>query len=354
MKKIITDSSNFKDLRQRDAYYVDKTPQIVEFFEYSSNIVLMPRPRRFGKTLLLSTMNYLFSNQEQDASLFQETSLYNTPFFEEHFGKYPVISLTLKDVKENDFEGMLNKVKIVIKHEVKRLLKTIDLSTIDSDTESLENILNGRANQQDYENSLRSLTEVLTSYYKTPCIVLIDEYDSPIIHSYLKGYYEKAIGFFRNLFSSVFKGNELNIKKALLTGILRVSGESMFNGLNNIKTITILEKALSASCGFTREETVALLDYYSVDDKVKEEALTWYNSYLIGEEVITNPWSILNFTEQQEFEPYWANTASNDFIYDLIGKSKDFQANLEKLIKNEPIDIRVNKNITFSNRYTSE
>ncbi|SFV75089.1 Conserved protein, with a weak D-galactarate dehydratase/altronate hydrolase domain [hydrothermal vent metagenome] len=350
MKKIITDSSNFKDFIQRDAYYVDKTPQIIEFFEYSNNVILMPRPRRFGKTLFLSTINYLFSNQEKEAHLFEDTFIYDTPFFKEHFGKYPVISLTFKDVKENDFEGMLHKIKIVIKHEIKKLLKTIDFSIIDVDTESLENILHNTASQQDYENSLCALTEVLTSHYQTPCIVLIDEYDSPIIHSYLEGYYEEAISFFRNLLSAVFKGNELNIKKALLTGILRVSGESMFSGLNNIKTITILEKTLSTSCGFTREETIKLLDYYNVEKELKEEALTWYNSYLIGEDIITNPWSILNFVENKEFEPYWANTASNDFIYDLINKSKDFQINLEKLIKNEPIEVRVNKNITFRDK----
>ena len=190
----------------------------------------MPRPRRFGKTLFFSTIYYLFSNKEKDPTLFEETSVYNTNFFKEHFGKYPVISLTFKDVKESSFEDMFNATKIVIKEVCRFYEKEIDSSDKKGEKEILQNILNNKAIKSDYENSLKALTSLLTSYYKTPCIVLIDEYDSPIITAYLKGYYEDAINFFRNMLSAVFKGNELNIKKALITGILRVSGESMFSG----------------------------------------------------------------------------------------------------------------------------
>ena len=350
MKKIVTDSSNFKHLRGKNAYYVDKTKEIVEFFDLNNDIILMPRPRRFGKTLFLSTIYYLFSNKEKDPTLFEDTSIYNTDFFKEHFGKYPVISLTFKDVKESNFEDMLDATKVVIKEICRFYEKEIDNSDRKGEKEILQNILNNKATKSDYEYSLKALTSLLTSYYKTPCIVLIDEYDSPIITSYLKGYYEEAIGFFRNMLSAVFKQNELNIKKALITGILRVSGESMFSGLNNIETITILENELSTSCGFTKEETIELLDYYGIEGEMKEKALRWYNSYTIGDHIITNPWSILNFVKRKRFEPYWANTSSNDFLYTLIQKSKDFKQNLEKLLRDEPIEVKVNKNITFRDK----
>jgi len=353
MKKIVTDSSNFKDFIQRDACYIDKTKQIVEFFELSNKIILMPRPRRFGKTLFLSTIYYLFSNLEKDETLFKETAIYGGEFFKEHFGKYPVISITFKDVKELNFESMLVKVQDEILVVAEKLLKDIDLDNVKCEKRyinCLKNILSYTATQKDYEKSLKALTIVLTSFYNTPCIVLIDEYDTPIIQSYLKGYYEEAITFLKSLLGSALKGNDLNIQKALITGILRISKESMFSDMNNLKIYTILDKPLSTACGFTKDETVELLDYYGIKGELKEEALTWYNSYTFGEYIVTNPWSILNFCESKEFEAYWANTASNDFIYDLVQKSRDFQANLEKLLKNEPIDIAVDKNITLRDK----
>jgi len=350
LKNIITDSSIFKDFIQRDAYYVDKTKQIVDLFNSNSKIILMPRPRRFGKTMFLSTINYLFSNQLKEKELFKETSVYDTEFFNKHFGQYPVIHITFKDVRQSNFEDMLHKIKINIKRLCQVHKKEIQEYNNTNEANILQNILNNTASKSDYEDSLKALTVVLTSYYNTPCIVLIDEYDSPIIHAYLKGYYEESIEFFRNMLSAVFKENDLNIQKALITGILRVSGESMFSGLNNIRTFTILDKELSTTCGFTREETIELLDYYNIKGELKEEALLWYNSYLIGDTITTNPWSILNFVDRKEFEPYWANTASNDFIYELIQNSTSFQKNLEKLLKNEPIDVIVNKNITFRNK----
>jgi len=356
MKKIVTDSSNFKHLRGKNAYYVDKTKNIIEFFNLNNDIVLMPRPRRFGKTLFLSTIEYFFSNKVKDESLFEDTYIYNTNFFKEHFGKYPVVSITFKDVKEFNFEDMLEKAKNLIGLVVEKSLQGIDIYSLDNSKEKeiLLKIIEDRAKKSDYEDFLLALTKILTTYYKTPCIVLIDEYDSPIITAYLKGYYEEAISFFRNMLSAVFKQNELNIKKALITGILRVSGESMFSGLNNIETITILENELSTSCGFTKEETIELLDYYGINKEMKEEALFYYNSYTIGDKIITNPWSILNFTKRKRFEAYWANTSSNDFLYNLIQKSKDFKQNLEKLLKDEPIEVKVNKNITFRDKELEE
>ena len=170
MKVIVTDSSNFKHLRGKNAYYVDKTKEIVEFFDLNNDIILLPRPRRFGKTLFLSTIYYLFSNKEKDHTLFEDTSIYNTDFFKEHFGKYPVISLTFKDVKEDNFQDMLEATKSEINSIVQKLMEDIDLDTITDSEEKriIKNILNNKAKKTDYEKSLKALTVVLTSHYKTP------------------------------------------------------------------------------------------------------------------------------------------------------------------------------------------
>jgi len=350
MKPIITDSTIFKDFRQRDGYYVDKTKEIIEFFELKPKVILLPRPRRFGKTMFLSTIKYLFSIKDAEDKLFEGTYVYNTEFFKKHFKKYPVIHLTFKDIKEPDFEMMYEKTADDIRGLCISYKEVLDLKysqEYDEHIQRLQNIIDDTATQKDYEKSLKSLTILLTAYYKKPPIVLIDEYDTPIIQSYFKGYYEKAIDFFRNILSAVFKENDLNITKGLITGILRVSGESMFSGLNNLETYTILEDTLSTACGFTREETEKLLDDYEITGEERKNALIWYNSYNIGNKVITNPWSILNFVDKRRLEPYWANTASNDLIYDMIEKSPSFQKELEKILKVEPIDVRVNKNITF-------
>ena len=162
MKKIITTASNFKYFIENDGYYVDKTPEIKEFFELSDQIILMPRPRRFGKTMFLSTIKYLTSKKVAEKELFKETSIYETEFFNENFGKYPVIHITFKDVKEDNFEFMMDKVKYLIKKEIENLLENIDIKD-----KTLKNILEDKASQIDYENSLKALTEVLTEYYKT-------------------------------------------------------------------------------------------------------------------------------------------------------------------------------------------
>jgi len=345
MKRIVTDSSNFKDLRQRDAYYVDKTPQIVEFFEYSNNIILMPRPRRFGKTLFLSTMNYLFSNQEGEAHLFQETSVYDTPFFKEHFGKYPVISITFKDVKESNFTLMLQKMQ----SEIQELCALYKQEIIQSKKSSLINILNNKASQAEYENSLHVLSEVLTSHYKTPCIILIDDYDIPIMTAYFKNYHIQATNFFGNMLGAVLKDNDLNIKKALITGTFRILGGNMLSGLNNVNVVTILENTLSSSCGFTNKETLNLLNYYNIEDELKQKVMEWFGDYIIANKRIVNPFSLLNFVKNRQFKLYLVDSFSNNLLFYFLQQSQDFLSNLEKLLHNKPIDIEINKHLILRN-----
>ena len=351
MKKIPIGRSDFKVLMENDEYYIDKTNHIEEFFKTDGSIVLMPRPRRFGKTLFLTTLKYFFSNQEKKEHLFKSTYIYNRDFFKNHFGKYPVIYLTFKDIRELNYDLMIEKIKGAIRVEIGRLLDSINVEEIENEIEYkvyLENILKDQATLADYENSLKALSVLLTKYYNTPCIVLIDEYDTPIQTAYLENYYDKAINFFRNLFTAVFKDNDLYVKKALITGILKISKESMFSGLNNLRNLTILEDELSTACGFTKDETIRLMQEYKIEKELQEKAIKMYNGYIFGKDtLIFNPWSILNFVVEKKFKAYWANTSSNDFIKFLIGKSKDFRTNLEKLLKNESIEIQINENLSF-------
>jgi hypothetical protein len=350
MKKIGIGRSDYKTLIENNCYYIDKTPSIIEWFESGSLVTLMPRPRRFGKTLFLSTIFSFFSLDERDEEIYKETSIYNTPFFEEHFGKYPVIFLTFKDIKRDSFEETYQQVVDIIMNELYKY-KNIDfskLSNLDKEIEIFNNIINKNYTKTDILDSLRALSRILYHYFKKQVIILIDEYDTPIQSAYLNGFYDDAINLFKNLLGGILKDNDRYVKKALLTGILRISQESMFSDLNNLNVDTILDNELKESCGFTIEEAKQFLSYYNFNEKEIQQAIDWYNGYIFGDDtIILNPWSLLNYAYKRNFDAYWANTSSNEFIRHLVKNSKSFQENLEKLLDSEEIDIKVNKHLTF-------
>lgn len=350
MKKIGIGRSDYKTLIENNCYYIDKTPSIIEWFESGSLVTLMPRPRRFGKTLFLSTIFSFFSLDERDEEIYKETSIYNTPFFEEHFGKYPVIFLTFKDIKRDSFEETYQQVVDIIMNELYKY-KNIDfskLSNLYKEIEIFNNIVNKNYTKTDILDSLRALSRILYHYFKKQVIILIDEYDTPIQSAYLNGFYDDAINLFKNLLGGILKDNDRYVKKALLTGILRISQESMFSDLNNLNVDTILDNELKESCGFTIEEAKQFLSYYNFNEKEIQQAIDWYNGYIFGDDtIILNPWSLLNYAYKRNFDAYWANTSSNEFIRHLVKNSKSFQENLEKLLDSEEIDIKVNKHLTF-------
>ena len=349
--KLPIGKSNFKSLREDNCYYVDKTREIIEFFNLSGDIILMPRPRRFGKTLFLSTLYYFFNNLEQNEKLFANTYIYGTDFFKQHAGRYPVIFLTFKDVRGNSYERMLTGIKQIVNTLYYFYEEKIDIDKISyckEEKQTFLRIVNRKADINDYENSIKHLSILLRNYYEREVIILIDEYDTPIITGYLKGYYDDAIEFFRNLFGAAFKDNDVNVKKALITGILRISGESMFSGLNNVDNLTILVNEMSTACGFTEDEVKQLLSDCGYQGEAIDKAIKTYNGYIFGDNTtIFNPWSIINYADKGQWKPYWANTSSNDLIKDLIKKSRDFRDELDRILRGEPVDVRVNENLTF-------
>ena len=349
MQPLPIGTSDFKKLKENSRYYIDKTVNIKEFLNIDGDTVIFARPRRFGKTLFQSTLYYFFSNTEKNENIFKDTAIYkDKEFFNAHFGKYPVIFLTLKDLREPNFDKFIEDLTDLVCDEIIRHKEAIDnIEGFTREKRILNKILDLSSSTTDLQKSIKALSIILTNYYKTPPIILIDEYDTPIITAWLKDYYTDAIEFFRNFFGNALKDNDLNVKKALLTGIFRISGESMFSGLNNPKYITILDNHLSTSCGFTIDESKKLLSDYNFDNNTIQNAINWYNGYTIGEDIILNPWSLLNFASRRKFDTYWVNTSSNDFIIDLIDNSQSLKNEFNKLLSNEPIDIRVEKNLTF-------
>lgn len=346
-KRIPIGIDDFDKLIRENYYFADKSLLMKEIMESeSSETILLPRPRRFGKSLNMSMMKYFFTNKnaEKNRELFKGLLIEKEESIMEKQGKYPVIYISFKDVKELTWENCYEKSVGLIKtlfRDYKYLVDDLD----DFDKEDFVNIASGKANQSEYENSLKFLCELLYKYHGEKPIVLIDEYDQPIIASHMNGYFKEGINFFRNLYSAVLKDN-VALEKAVMTGILRVAKESIFSGLNNLKVDSILRNQFNFF-GLTEEEVEQMLNHYGMEyemEKVKE----WYNGYVFGKDLVYNPWSIINFVDTDKLKPHWVNTSSNDLIRECLSNiSKDNYEELMKLIKGENIEIKLEENISF-------
>ena len=322
MKKLLLDGiSDFKTLIENKYYYVDKTPFISEIGKNVGKTLLFTRPRRFGKTLNMSMLKYFFDvrNAEENRKLFKGLEIENSLYFKEQ-GRYPVIFISMKDIKGNTWEKLFKNLKIKISHlfsEYRFLLKEVD--KIDSDF--LEKIIfNDTVEESVLENSLSIFANILKRYYNQKVIILIDEYDTPLISAYRYGYYKEAKNFFSGLYGSVLKDNTV-LQMGVITGIIRVIRAGIFSDLNNLKEYTILNKEYDEYFGFLEEEVKESLKYYEIDSKL-EEVHSWYNGYRFGDKKIYNPWSILNFLSERKFKSYWIDTSDNYLIKDIL-KSAD-------------------------------
>jgi len=350
MKKLPIGISDFRKVIRDNNYFVDKSLFIQELINSNAEVALMPRPRRFGKTLNLSMLKYFFENNQDTKELFRDLAIYKTDEFEKYINKYPVIFLSFKDIKSRDFENAYNKIYSLIRQEFKRYYKELDIETLDYlDKLDYLNILEGKSLQSDIENSISFLSKLLYQKYNQEIIILIDEYDTPIHTSYLNGYYDDMIDFTRNLLSGAFKDNSY-LFKGVITGILRVSRESIFSGLNNLATYTLFDERYSSVFGFSIEETKEILKYFGLEERYSEVSKS-YNGYRIGDITMFNPWSILNYIDNPKHEllPYWANTSSNDLLKYLIKiSSLNFKRDLESWLRGESVKKEIDSNIVFS------
>ena len=334
MKKLPIGLSDFKELIEENYYYFDKTNLIDEVIKDGSKVKLFARPRRFGKTLNMSMLKYFFDikEAEENRKLFKDLYIEKTENFKEH-GQYPVIFLSLKDLKARTWEEMERGIKNLLQEvfsEHKYLIKELD----EFDLSILKKIINKEVELEGLKSSLKFLTKILYEKYNKKVVVLIDEYDAPLVSAYHNKYYEKAKDFFKTFYSSVLKDNPY-LQMGVMTGIIRVIKAGIFSDLNNLNTYTILSDFYPNCYGLTEEEVKkALIDYnleYEMGD-VKD----WYDGYRFGKSEVYNPWSILNFLHAKELRAYWVDTSGNDLINDVLKiVRKDIIRDLKKLFDGE-------------------
>lgn len=331
--------------------FVDKSLLIKELVDDLTKVIIFTRPRRFGKTLNLSMLQHFFAAKvegQPTTQLFNNLAISNYPEYMQEQGKYPVILISFKEVKQPTFELCLDKIKSVIAATYREFRQELSAITIAADDKKyIDLILNENSNRITLENSLKRLLELLTNHYHIRPILLIDEYDTPIQEAYTRGYYEELVPFFRNFLSGPLK-DEAFLKRAILTGILRVSKESFFSGLNNVEIYSILHERYSPYFGFTVNETNELLTKanLSTDSNQTKE---WFNGYNFGGITIYNPWSIIKFIKEQgELTPYWVNTSDNELIRDLlINAEPQIQDKIGQLIAGVPIQEIVDEHLVF-------
>ncbi len=334
--------SDFKMLRIRDNYYIDKTMYIKDIIDNQSGVILITRPRRFGKTLNMSTLKYYFDCRQDNKNLFNGLKIMSQDeTYTSKLGAYPVIYLTLKDVAENTYENMLLSLKTAILNMYKEHIYLLDSDKIYGfEKKKIENILYERENENEIKTATRELSEYLNRYYEKPVILLIDEYDVPIQSAYVEGYYEEAINFLKAFYRITFKDNPW-LEKTVLTGVSRVAKESIFSGANNFKVFTVLDNEFADDFGITEEEMDKVIEDFKVEDD-KEEIKKWYDGYKIGNvEGIYNPWSILNYLTDKQLKQYWVNTSSNDLIKLILKKSSTVKDKIERLLRGESIEVKI-------------
>ena len=334
MKRIGIGVSDFKKIIEEDFYYFDKTSFIEKAIQDGAEVKLFTRPRRFGKTLNMSMLKYFFDIKKADENrkLFKDLYIEKTESFKEQ-GQYPVIFLSLKDLKATTWEEMERKIIITLSDflsEYEYLLN--ELTGINF--ENLKNIIYKKASIDDLTTALKFLTKILYEKYNKKVVVLVDEYDSPLVSAYINGYYENAKDFFKTFYSLVLKDNNY-LQMGVLTGIIRVIKAGIFSDLNNLSTYTILSDDYTDSYGLTEEEVEKSLKDYGIEAEISN-VKDWYDGYRFGDSEVYNPWSILNFLQDKELRAYWVDTSGNDLIKDVLKKiTKDTIRALEKLFDGE-------------------
>ena len=334
MKRIGIGVSDFKKIIEEDFYYFDKTKFIEEIIQDGAEVKLFTRPRRFGKTLNMSMLKYFFDikGAEENRKLFKGLYIEKKESFKEQ-GQYPVIFLSLKDLKARTWKEMERKIIITLSDffsEYEYLLN--ELTGISF--ENLKNIIYKKASIDDLTTALKFLTKILYEKYNKKVVVLVDEYDSPLVSAYINGYYENAKDFFKTFYSLVLKDNNY-LQMGVLTGIIRVIKAGIFSDLNNLRTYTILSDVYTDSYGLTEEEVEKSLKDYGIEAEISK-VKDWYDGYKFGDSEVYNPWSILNFLQDKELRAYWVDTSGNDLINDVLKKiTKDTIRALEKLFDGE-------------------
>ena len=339
---------NFDKLREKNLFYIDKTDFIREWWESEDDVTLIARPRRFGKTLNMSMLEAFFSVDYADrGDLFEGLKIWQDEEFRRLQGTYPVIFLSFANVKEKDFETTSYRIRqlLMMLYEKNAFLEECECLS-EAEKDAFRRMRTGMS-EEDASLALYRLSDYLCRYYGKKVIILLDEYDTPMQEAYVNGYWEDLVSFTRNLFNSTFKTNPY-LERAVMTGITRVSKESIFSDLNNLEVVITTSEKYATAFGFTEDEVFAVLDEYGYSDR-KEEVKYWYDGFTFGGHGdIYNPWSILNFLDKGRIASYWANTSSNGLVGKLIREgSRKIKSQFEILLKGESIQCPIDEQIIF-------
>ena len=343
---------NFEDIIKDNYYYVDKSMLIEDILVNRAAVTLFTRPRRFGKTLNMSMIKYFFDvrNKDENRKLFEGLKIFGSEYMREQ-GKYPVIFVSLKDLRADTWEDTFENLKSFI-------------SDLYAEFEDMREIMNKRdkikfdkifykEEKGDYETSLKLLSNYIYKYYGKKVIILIDEYDAPIINAFDKGYYNEAINFFQVFYSSALKTND-SLKYGILTGITRIIKEGIFSGLNNLKVDTILNKKYSEYFGLLESEVIKMLDYFEMKYKI-EEVKEWYNGYIFGDKRVYNPWSIINYVDNGEIKAYWANVSGNTLLENMLDQAgEDVYTDLKRFTDGESIEKYISDGTTIKSLLSND
>lgn len=357
---------NFDKLIRGDYYYVDKTWLIKELLDMKGEVNLFTRPRRFGKTLNMSMLQYYFEdmgNKEQNRknqSLFQDMKIMDAgEKYLSQMSVYPVISLSLKSGKQHTFEMSYGCLKEEIAREFKRHIEILQSGELELEKDKYLRIAKEEGSEQEYATAIRFLSECLAKCYENKVIILIDEYDVPLENSWFSDFYDEMIGFLRSLFESALKTNPC-LEFAVMTGCLRISKESIFTGLNNLEMITILTDAYGEHFGFLQSEVDKMLELYG-SEKKSDILKDWYDGYVFGRAEVYNPWSVINYVKALVVNshalpaPYWKNTSSNAIVKDLVERADTkVKAEIEQLLDGGIIEKPIHEDITYGDIYDSE
>ena len=359
---------SYKEMIDRDYYYIDKTRLIVDLLTQKSKVTLFTRPRRFGKTLAQSMLRTFFEEEigadgraVDNSGYFSGKKIMGAGAqYTGHMGKYPVIFLSMKSAKQPDFEMAYSRLLTDIVSEFERHSYLLEGDVLTPAQKKRYNaVLEQSAGMAEVTFSLKFLSDCLEKYHHQKTIILVDEYDVPLENAYFKGFYKQMVDFMRSLLESALKTND-SLQFAVITGCLRISRESIFTDLNNLKINSVLDESYSEFFGFMQDEIDSLLSFYGIGQK-KEEIKEWYNGYLFGGTEVYNPWSILNYVDDivshnTEFpKPYWSNTSSNSIIHELVVKADSSTVQeIERLLAGKAIEKPVHEDITYEDIYQSE
>ena len=356
---------NFEMLITRGYYFVDKTLLIKDLLDNKAAVNLFTRPRRFGKTLNISMLQYYFEDRRDE---FTGEKIDNSYLFEglnikgesekytKYMGKYPVINLSLKSAKQGSLDLAFQCIREEISNEFKRHKYITESDLLKTEKEHFMKIVNNDKDMSLYITSLKFLSDCLNKYHNEKVIILIDEYDVPLENAFFEGFYKEMIGFIRSLFESALKTNS-SLEFSVITGCLRISKESIFTGLNNLKIISILDDRYAEHFGFTDDEVIKICEDYNIQQKY-ETIKQWFNGYIFGETNVYNPWSVMQYVDDLKAninrlpKSYWANTSSNSIVKSLIERADDItKGEIEALIEGKTIEKPVHEDITYDDVY---